>query len=110
MGRQAGAQPVNLSTVVDLILRNVEPRPMRIDARCWRYGSLEPIVVACGESRESVSAHRCQIAEIVLQRVSSEDVASGCTQLERRHPLRVLLRREQSLLERKHMIRPFDDG
>jgi hypothetical protein len=60
---QAGAQPTNLAAVIDLVLGDMEPRPVCIHCGGSAERSLQPGIIARGKALESGTAYRTERAE-----------------------------------------------
>ena len=73
---EPSAQPTDLPSVVDLILGDVKPAPMRIHCRGDSERPLQPRIVARGKALEREATHLVELVDVVLERLVAEKTAS----------------------------------
>jgi hypothetical protein len=72
-GVDAGAQPADLAAVVDLVLSDMKPRPMRVHCRRGAERSLQPCIIPRGQALEGETANLAELMKIVVTRPVAEE-------------------------------------
>ena len=111
-GRRAetGAQPPYLPAVVDLVLGNVEPRPVRVHCRGSAERPLQPRIITSGKALERDTAYFAELVNVVLEGFAAQETAPLGAECEGGLPRRLFQRRRPSLLERETLIPALHHG
>ena len=96
--------------MIDLILDNMEPSPMRVHRWCDAQRLLQPRIIAHREALKRDSSPLRELAHIILQGPTAKGTTARGAELERRCPRGILLRRRRAILECETVIRALDDG
>ena len=90
--------------MVDLVLGDMEPRPVRIQSGGSAERLLQPGIIASGKARERDTAYLAELVKVVLERLAAKETAPLGAKREGGLPRRFLLCRGRSLLERHTLI------
>ena len=101
---EARAQPTNLAAVVNLVLGDMEPRPVRIHCGGSAERLLQPDIIAGGKARERDTAYLAELVGVVLERLATKETAPLGAKREGGLPRSFLLCRGRSLLESDTLI------
>ena len=105
---EAGAQPTHLPAVANLVLGDMEPRPVCIHCGGDAERLLQPCIVARGKALECETAYVAELVNVVLERLAAKETASLGAKCERRLPRGLLKCRGRSLLKRQNLIPTLD--
>jgi hypothetical protein len=98
------AQPPHLPAVVDLVLGNMEPRPMRVHCGGSAERPLQPSIVTSGKAFERETAYFAELVNVVLEGFAAKETASLGAECEGGLPRRLFKVRGSSLLKREALI------
>ena len=101
---ETGAQPPHLPAVVDLVLGDMEPRPVCIHCGGSAERSLQPCIIARGKALEREASYLAELVKVVLERLAAKETAPLGSKCEGGLPRRLLLCRGPSLLKRENLI------
>ena len=96
--------------MVDLVLGDVEPPPMRIHYRSGAEGLLQPRIVASGKALECAAAYLVELMEVMLEWLVAQKTAPRIAEGDGRLPRCSLELRGCPVLERETLIPTLDRG
>ena len=96
--------------MIDLVLRDVKPRPMHVDLRCGSHAAIQPGIVAQCERIECIPSDRRQPLQVGLERFAPQRLPSLWSEFQSGRPRQILFSGQGTVLEGEDLIGSLNDG
>src|SRR5262252_7404829 len=108
----SGAQPANLSSMIDLVSEDVKPLEVVVDplSVAKRRLSLEPHIIAAAKFQQRRRANLLEPCEVVREVVTSNLLPRPVAERKRGAPLVFLLRTQLTSVKRRSLVADFRRG